>query len=90
MRYDGTVTLGHILTFMGFLLVGLGAYEGAKIELRSVNMRLQIVEKQIEGLPNVLTLATRQDERALQIDGRINRLESRIVRLEDRGTGKLP
>ncbi len=84
MRYDGTITLGHILTFIGFLLAGIGAYEGAKIELRSVNLRLQIVEKQIEGLPNVLTLATRQDERTGQIDGRLNRLESRILRLEDR------
>lgn len=82
-RYDGTITLGHILTFVGFIVSGFGAYSGAMIELRSVNMRLQIVEKHIEGLPAVLSQTTRQDERTGQIDNRLNRLENRVIRLED-------
>ena len=82
MKLDKSITIGHILTFIGFLIAGGGAYAGAMSEMRSVSLRLQIVEKQIESLPNVLVAASRQDERLVHIDTRLTRIENRIERIE--------
>ena len=67
VKLDKTITVGHILTFIGFLIAGGGAYAGAMSEMRSVSIRLQVVEKQIESLPQMLISASRQDERIITL-----------------------
>jgi len=79
-RFDPTINLGHLLTFLGLCLAALGAYYGAKAELASVAMRLTIVEKQIEKMSQILITDARQDERTTAIERRLDRLEQQLHR----------
>ncbi|MDR1827007.1 MAG: hypothetical protein LBR29_01615 [Methylobacteriaceae bacterium] len=78
LRLDGTVTVGHLLTFFGFLMAGYGAYAGTVSEIRTVDTRLRHVEKQIDALPGVLISTSRQDERILHLTARLAALETRV------------
>jgi len=74
-RFDPTINLGHLLTFLGLCLAALGAYYGAKAELTAVSMRLIVVEKQIDRMSQILITDARQDERTTAIERRLDRLE---------------
>lgn len=74
-RFDPTINLGHVFTFLGYLLVAFGAYYGMKTELGTVTLRLEVVEKQIDKLATILVTDARQDERMGQIERRVDKLE---------------
>ena len=76
-RFDPTVNLGHVITFIGFILAGLGAYEGARVELKAIALRLEVVERQIEKLSEVIITTARQGERMAQLERRLEKLEER-------------
>jgi hypothetical protein len=77
VRFDSTVNLGHVLTFVGFLLAGLGAYWGARIELSLLDRRMSAVEIQITKMSDVLVKGATQDVRIDNIEKRLDRLEPR-------------
>jgi len=74
-RFDPTVNLGHVMTFLGFMLAGIGAYYGARMELSAIGLRIGVVERQIDKLATILVTDARQDERMSQIERRVERIE---------------
>jgi hypothetical protein len=69
-RFDPTVNLGHIITFIGFFATIVGGWY-------VVDYRLASVEKQIERLSVVVIEQARIAEWRSQIDRRLDRLEVR-------------
>lgn len=78
IRFDATINLGHILTFLGFLIAGFGAWS-------TLDKRVTIIEegrylqKQVD-----IGQDTRSAEAALQIREVLSRLDRQIERLADR------
>ena len=78
IRFDATINLGHILTFVGFLLAGFGAWS-------SLDKRLTVIEehrylqKQVD-----LSQDNRATEAALQMRDVLGRLDKQIERLGDK------
>ena len=78
IRFDATINLGHILTFVGFLLAGFGAWS-------SLDKRLTVIEehrylqKQVD-----LSQDNRATEAALQMRDVLGRLDKQIERLNDK------
>jgi hypothetical protein len=78
IRFDATINLGHILTFVGFLLAGFGAWS-------SLDKRLTVIEehrylqKQVD-----LSQDNRATEAALQMRDVLGRLDKQVERLNDK------
>jgi len=73
--FDPTINYGHILTAVGFIVAGSGAYYGMRAELLSVDQRVAKIEATLQQLANVVVLTARQDERLNTIERRVDRLE---------------
>lgn len=86
-RFDPTINLGHIMTFIGLCFAALGAYYGAKAELESIALRITVVEKQIERMSQILITDARQDERTTALERRLDRIEQQIHKVK---TGDSP
>lgn len=50
MTFEGTIRAGDLITFVGFLVVGLGAYFSIKETLKLFGYRLDIIDASIEDL----------------------------------------
>ena len=78
IKWDATVNLGHILTFVGFMLAGFGAWS-------TLDKRVTIIEeskylqKQVDSNQDV-----RSAEAAGQIKEVLQRLDRQIERIADR------
>lgn len=86
IKWDATINLGHILTFVGFLLAGFGAWS-------TLDKRVTIIE---EGKYLQKAVDTSQDLRSAEAAGQIKevlqRLDRQIERIADRldKTGSRP
>ena len=86
IKWDATINLGHILTFIGFLLAGFGAWS-------TLDKRVTIIEeskylqKQVDVNQDI-----RSAEAAGQIKEVLQRLDRQIERIADRldKTGSKP
>lgn len=86
IKWDATINLGHILTFIGFLLAGFGAWS-------TLDKRVTIIEeskylqKQVDVSQDI-----RSAEAAGQIKEVLQRLDRQIERIADRldKTGSKP
>ena len=86
IKWDATVNLGHILTFVGFMLAGFGAWS-------TLDKRVTIIEeskylqKQVDVNQDI-----RSAEAAGQIKEVLQRLDRQIERIADRldKTGSKP
>lgn len=78
IKWDATVNLGHILTFVGFMLAGFGAWS-------TLDKRVTIIEeskylqKQVDSNQDV-----RSAEATGQIKEVLQRLDRQIERIADR------
>ena len=78
VKFDATINLGHILTFVGFLLAGFGAWS-------TLDKRLTVIEehrylqKQVD-----LSQDNRATEAALQMRDVLGRLDKQVERLSDK------
>lgn len=72
---DRTITYGHILTAISFVVAGTTAFFGMKAELQNVDQRVAKIEATLQELANVVVQTARQDERLNAIDRRVDRLE---------------
>ena len=72
---DRTITYGHILTAISFLVAGMTAFVGMRAELKSVDQRVARIETTLQQLADVVVLTARQDERLKAIEQRLNRFE---------------
>jgi hypothetical protein len=72
---DRTITYGHILTAISFVIAGAGAFFGMKAQLQNVDQRVARIEATLQQLANVVVVTARQDERLRAIEQRVDRLE---------------
>jgi hypothetical protein len=75
---DRTITYGHILTAISFLVAGMTAFFGMRAELQSVDQRVARIETTLQQLADVVVLTARQDERLKTIEQRLNRFEQSL------------
>ena len=78
IRFDATINLGHILTFIGFMLAGFGAWAtlDKRIVVLEENRKLQT---QID-----LSQNSRFDDGTQQIKEVLIRLDRQVERLNDK------
>lgn len=78
VRFDATINLGHIITFVGFLLAGFGAWS-------TLDKRIVVLE---EGRNTQVQIDRNQDARVgdavIQIKEVLTRLDRQVERLNDR------
>ena len=78
IKFDATINLGHILTFVGFVVAGFGAWS-------TLDKRLTVIEehrylqKQVD-----LSQDNRATEAALQMRDVLGRLDKQVERLSDK------
>jgi hypothetical protein len=74
-RFDPTINLGHLLTFVGFMLAGFGAWS-------TLDKRVLILE---ENRKTQATIDQAQDARydhgIRQVQGQLDRIDTKIDRL---------
>jgi hypothetical protein len=82
MTFDATINLGHILTFFGFVIGGLGVIWALKSnvqilsgKIEGVTNRLTSMEEKWESVPAVLTDLAVQKVRLDNMDRRIDDLQ---------------
>ena len=80
---DRTITYGHILTAISFVVAGTAAFFGMKAELQNVDQRVAKIEATLKQFANVVVQTARQDVR-------LNAIERRVDRLEQADTTKRP
>ncbi len=73
--FDRTITYGHILTAISFVVAGTAAFFGMKAELQNVDQRVARIEATLQQLADVVVQTARQDERLNAIERRVDRLE---------------
>lgn len=85
MRYDPTINLGHVLTFLGFLAVGTSTWYGMRAEIAEVRTHLTFVGRSTEKLATdvdkltTLTIASaQQSERIHELMRRLDNAERRL------------
>lgn len=78
VRFDATINLGHILTFVGFLIAGFGAWSTLDKRL-TVLEESRYLQKQVD-----MSQDSRATEAALQVRDVLGRLDKQIERLGDK------
>jgi len=78
--FDRTITYGHILKAISFIIAGTAAFFGMKAELQNVDARVAKIESTLQQLASVVVQTARQDERLNAIERRVDRLEQSLSR----------
>ena len=74
MILDMTVTLGNLLTIVGFILSGMMAFLAMRSDLRILNMQVESLDKRLQQLGNVVRDLAIQDQRISVIEEQIEDL----------------
>lgn len=84
LQFDPTINLGHVLTFLGFVIMGFSAYT-------SLDKRVTVVE---EARKFQIQVDAAQDARAAaaqtELSGVISRLDHQVERLNDKLDRTIP
>jgi hypothetical protein len=75
-RFDPTVNLGHLLTFLGFILAGYAAFTAVKSELSAVGVRVAGMEKQVDRITEVLVLNATMQAEVVELRRRLDRIDT--------------
>lgn len=82
MTFDATINLGHILTFLGFALCGLGFIWALKTDVRlmsgqfkDLGERLKGLEQKWDKVADAITAVAVQESRLNAMDRRIDDLQ---------------
>lgn len=82
IQFDGTINLGHILTFIGILGVGMGFAFTLRNQINqvansmsSLGERMKSAEGELKTISGVLVALGRQDERLNAMDRRLDDLQ---------------
>lgn len=78
MVVDWTLSIGNILTGVGFIAAALTFFMSMRSDLRGVTARLSSVEESVRTLTNILTKISAQQERLDAHSLRIDRIEQQI------------
>lgn len=68
-RFDATFNWGHVLIVVTFLVTAAGQWY-------MTDYRLKLVEDSVKGLSGIVVTQARTDERLIQHEWRLNRLET--------------
>jgi aspartyl aminopeptidase len=74
---DWTISVGNILTGMGFVLGAGGIVWALRADVKVMSSRLDSIETQVLKIVDVLVHIGRQDERLNSHEKRIDRLEEK-------------
>jgi hypothetical protein len=75
-RFDPTINLGHILTFLGFMAAGFGAYSSVRAEMAVYQVQIGGVEKRLDTLSTVVIQNTRLEVEVSEMRRRLERFEN--------------
>jgi hypothetical protein len=75
ITFDPSISAGTILTFIGFVVGGLGVVYTMRAEVRGLLARMVDVEVELRKMSDVLVAIARQDERLNAVDRRLDSLE---------------
>lgn len=83
IKYDPTINLGHVLTFVGFILAGSAAYYNAETDIKLNTQDIKAQHMQIDDVRMGLRdLSDKQDKRMDrfqdQINSRFDKLDGKI------------
>lgn len=84
MMIDWTVSVGNILTMVGFFGGGLLFVLTMRADIKLISQRLTEVEKDLSQITNVIVEIARQSERLTAQDRRMNDISNRLFRVETR------
>ncbi|HLL28963.1 MAG TPA: hypothetical protein VKT73_15105 [Xanthobacteraceae bacterium] len=71
MIFDWTVTLGNVLTILGFLVTGLVAILAMKQNIAILAIRMSTVEKTLSEISHAVLDLARQGERLTSVERRL-------------------
>lgn len=77
IQFDPTINLGHLVTFAGFVIGGLGVVFTLRAEVRGLTGRIIDVETELRKMSDVLVTLGRQDEQIKAVHHRLDSLERR-------------
>lgn len=74
-RFDPTVNLGHLLTFVGFVVAGFTAWSAVRTEIATVRVQMSSMEQRLDQLANVVVQNTRIEVQLSELGRRVEYLE---------------
>lgn len=77
IQFDTTVNLGQLVTFLGFVIGGLGVVFALRYDVRNLGTRLVSVEEELKKMTDVMVTLARQDEQFKSVNRRLDSLERR-------------
>lgn len=77
IQFDSTVNLGQLVTFLGFVIGGLGVVFTLRAEVRGLTSHITDVEAELKKMSDVLVTLGRQDEQIKAVHHRLDNLERR-------------
>lgn len=75
LRFDPTVNLGHMLTFVGFIMTGFTAWSAVRTEIATVRVQMTGMEQRLDQLANVVVQNTRIEVQLSELNRRVEYLE---------------
>lgn len=91
MTFEWTITLGNLLSIIGFFAAGFTVFYGMRSDIRMLDQRIGTVEGDLtkidESLKQIVKIfveMARQDERMSAMDRRMNDLANRVLAVEKR------
>lgn len=82
MHFDGTIRAGDLISLLGFIIVGLGAYYNIKGTLRLFGFRLDIIDASIEDLKIETKNGSLQDASIERLKEDTNLLRRQVFNLQ--------
>lgn len=77
ITWDPTINLGHLVTFAGFVIGGLGVVFTLRSQVKSLSGDMVDVKAELKKLSDVMIAIARQDEAFKSVNRRLDNLERR-------------
>lgn len=75
MTFDWTISLGHLITIVGFIFGGGGFIYAMKGEVKELRQDVRDVKSRLDKFGDILVAIGRQDERMTALDRRVDDLQ---------------
>lgn len=85
MIFDWTVSLGNVLTMIGFVAGSMIMVLSMKSDIRILDRRMSETEKDVDKISTAIIETARQSMWLKNLDERVTEMGRRVARLENRG-----
>jgi hypothetical protein len=89
-RFDPVIHLGHVISIVTFIILGIGAWTAVKVDISTFDVRLRAVEQAIVTIATNNITNARQDEKLSAMDRRVdnnekhlNGIDQRMIKIEE-------